>query len=180
MISRHVMEFFSSLFFQLLVCPKATIFRSHESLYVRQALSRGTRRWRSGTRNSTNPEARNDPAERTPTSLDISRFSPCVGDGAAGGALRDGRTGDPLGLVHHGAGVGQLAHVSRPHQQVMTRLQDVHGVVVGDGHEAPPVYLQDLVAHLREGREDGDRYTDTHTHTHTHMFQFYIHSFSQS
>lgn len=79
--------------------------------------------------------------------------SPCCA--AVGRALCDLRAGDPARLAHHGAGVRQAANVLHRHHQVPRRLEDLHGLVMGDAEEAAAVHLQDLVAHLRrgEGRE---------------------------
>lgn len=75
--------------------------------------------------------------------------SPC--HAAVGGALRNLRAGDPLGLTHHRPGVRQATHVFHRHHQVPRRLQDPDGFVVWDAQKAAAIHLQDLVTDLRGG-----------------------------
>lgn len=64
------------------------------------------------------------------------------------GALPNPGTGDPLGLVHRGAGVRQPPDVLHGQDEVPRGLEQLDRLVVQDGEEAPPVGLQDLVPNL--------------------------------
>lgn len=45
--------------------------------------------------------------------------------------------------------MGQPPDVLHRHDEVAGRLEQLHGLVMGDAEEAPPVHLQDLVSNLR-------------------------------
>lgn len=69
---------------------------------------------------------------------------------AIGWALCNLHTGDPLGLIHHCTCMRQPAHVLYVHQHVAGIFQDLNGLVVRNGPEAPAIDIQNLIPDLQK------------------------------
>lgn len=65
-----------------------------------------------------------------------------------GCGISDPGTGDPLGLVHSGAGVGQPSDVLHGQDEMLGGLEQPNCIIVKDVEETLPVHLQDLVPNL--------------------------------
>lgn len=68
--------------------------------------------------------------------------------GSTGWALCDLWAGDPLGLVHYGAGMRKTSDVLNGHQHVAWALENPHSLVVGNAAEIVPIHLHDLISNL--------------------------------
>lgn len=90
------------------------------------------------------------------------------------GGVPNPGTGDPLGLVHRGAGMGQPPDVLHRQDEVLGRLEQLDRLVVQDVEEALPIHLQNLVPNLPRPPHNTVTWAIDRTRTHARGFRAVI------